>query len=225
MQTLLYARERVCDEKTYHNPLYQSWKVLSGEELVKKCQAGERAALEELIRRYKPMIFNQAYRLTHDSDNAEDVAVETCLHICRRIGTLKSALLLPAWISRILRNTWYDMYRRAQRYPVISLDGLITSKKDEFFNMDEFLFVEVDQKVSPQKCAEENERKSILDQAIAKLSNVQRPLVTLYYGEERTYGEIAEMLRLPIGTVKSRLSRARMALRERLAPQMSYLLD
>ena len=219
MQTRLYARERTFDEKVRHYPLYESWKVLTVDALVKKCQIGERAALEELIRRYMPTIYYQAYSLTHNHDTADDVAAETCLRICRSIGTCKSARLLPAWISSILRNTWYDMHRLAQRRPVISLDGLTKS------NMDEFLLVEANRGASPQKRAEENERKRILDQAIAWLPNFQRPLVTLFYREERTYGEIAEILSLPIGTVKSRLNRARLALRERLAPQMSYLLD
>lgn len=200
--------------------MYTSWKALSNDELIRKCQAGERAALEELLRRYRHSIFKQAYRLTNRRDAADDVVAETYLRICRGIGTFKDAMSLPAWINRIVRNIWLDMLRRTQRRSEASLDVL------EEMSVERCLYpFEVHGGIALQKRVEENERRSILDQAIAALPDYQRIMVALFYGEERTYEEISEMMGIPIGTVKSRLNRARYVLRERLTPQRTAWMD
>lgn len=194
--------------------------ALSDEQLIDKCRVGDRAAFDALIKRYERPIYHLAYRLSGNYDDAHEIAAETFVRIYRAIGTFQCAITLPAWINRIVANVYFDMRRRARRHPAVSLEALIEKTGDSVFASDEGSHVQD----SPHAKAEENERRRILDKAITALPDYQRMMVTLFHNEGRTYEEIAEIMRIPVGTVKSRLNRARLALREMLTPQMSALM-
>lgn len=192
---------------------------LSDEKLIDKCRQGDRAAFDVLIKRYERPIYHLAYRLSGNYDDAHDIAAETFLRIYRAIGTFQCAITLPAWINRIVANVFYDTRRHAHRHPSVSLDALVEKTGDSLMNAD------TKQTASPEGQAEENETRRILGEAIESLPDYQRTMVTLFHSEGRTYEEIADIMAIPVGTVKSRLNRARLALRERLAPQMSALVS
>jgi len=192
---------------------------LSDEKLIDKCRTGDRKAFDVLIKRYERPIYHLAYRLSGNYDDAHDIAAETFLRIYRAIGTFQCAITLPAWINRIVANVFYDTRRHAYRHPAVSLDALVEKTGDSL------LANEKATAKSPHAEAEENERRSILARAVQSLPDYQRMMVTLFHSEGRTYEEIAEIMKIPVGTVKSRLNRARLALRERLAPQMSALVS
>jgi len=192
---------------------------LSDEKLIDKCRTGHRKAFDVLIKRYERPIYHLAYRLSGNYDDAHDIAAETFLRIYRAIGTFQCAITLPAWINRIVANVFYDTRRHAYRHPAVSLDALVEKTGDSL------LANEKATAKSPHAEAEENERRSILARAIQSLPDYQRMMVTLFHSEGRTYEEIADIMKIPVGTVKSRLNRARLALRERLAPQMSALVS
>ena len=192
---------------------------LSDELLVRKCSEGDREAFDALLRRYERPIYHLAYRLAGNHDDAHDIAAEAALRIFRSIGTFRCAITLPAWINRIVANVFYDMRRRQQRHPASSLDALAEKTGGKL------LAAEDSRATSPQMHAEENEKTRILSEAISSLPDYQRTMVKLFHAEGRTYEEIASMMDIPVGTVKSRLNRARLALREMLAPQMSALTN
>jgi RNA polymerase sigma factor, sigma-70 family len=192
---------------------------LPDEKLIEKCRVGNREAFDVLIKRYERPIYHLAYRLSGNYDDAHDIAAETFLRIYRAIGTFQCAITLPAWINRIVANVFYDTRRHAYRHPAVSLDALVEKTGDSL------LANEKNTARSPQAEAEDNERKTILAKAIQSLPDYQRMMVTLFHSEGRTYEEIADIMKIPVGTVKSRLNRARLALRERLAPQMSALMN
>ena len=192
---------------------------LSDEKLIEKCRVGNREAFDVLIKRYERPIYHLAYRLSGNYDDAHDIAAETFLRIYRAIGTFQCAITLPAWINRIVANVFYDTRRHAYRHPAVSLDALVEKTGDSL------LANEKTTARSPHAEAEENEKKTILTRAIQSLPDYQRMMVTLFHSEGRTYEEIADIMKIPVGTVKSRLNRARLALRERLAPQMSALMS
>ena len=127
-------------------------------------------------------------------------------------------MTLPAWINRIVANVFFDMRRRAHRHPAVSLEALSEKTGGAMFAAEDSNWV------SPQAHVEESERKNILNKAIASLPDYQRTMVTLFHTEGRTYEEIADIMRIPVGTVKSRLNRARLALRDMLAPQLPALV-
>ena len=192
---------------------------LSDAEIVRKCAAGDRPAFDVLIRRYERPIYHLAYRLAGNHDDAHDIAAEAFLRIFRSIGTFRCAITLPAWVNRIVANVFYDMKRRQQRHPASSLDALAEKTGGKL------LVAEESGRTSPQKHAEESERSRILSDAISNLPDYQRTMVTLFHSEGRSYEEIASMMSIPVGTVKSRLNRARLALREMLQPQMFALMS
>lgn len=196
-----------------------SLEMLSDELLVRKCSEGDRKAFDVLLRRYERPIYHLAYRLAGNHDDAHDIAAEAAIRIFRSIGTFRCAITLPAWINRIVANVFYDMRRRQQRHPASSLDALADKTGGKM------LAAEDSRATSPELHAEENEKTRILSEAIQALPDYQRTMVTLFHAEGRTYEEIASMMSIPVGTVKSRLNRARLALREMLTPQMSALTN
>jgi len=200
-------------------PSFQQLESLTDEQLVQKSCAGDREAFDALLRRYERPIYHLAYRLAGNHDDAHDIAAEAFLRIYRSLGTFRCAITLPAWINRIVANVFFDMRRRQQRHPATSLDALAEKTGGNV------LAAESTSRTSPQIHAEENEKSRILRSAIAALPDYQRAMVTLFHSEGRTYEEIASMMRVPVGTVKSRLNRARQALREMLTPQMSALMS
>lgn len=193
---------------------------LPDDKLIEKCRVGDSDAFDVLIRRYERSIYHLAYRLAGNYDDAHDIAAETFLRIYRSIHMFHCAITLPAWINRIVVNVFYDTRRHAHRHPAVSLEALVEKTGDAMLAP-----VEDTHKASPESVAEDNERKSILENAIAALPDYQRTMVTLFHNEGRTYEEIADIMRIPVGTVKSRLNRARLALREMLAPQASALMS
>ena len=192
---------------------------LSDEKLIDKCRQGDRAAFDVLIKRYERPIYHLAYRLSGNYDDAHDIAAETFLRIYRAIGTFQCAITLPAWINRIVANVFYDTRRHAHRHPAVSLDALVEKTGDSLLSSESKSIA------SPEGSAEENETKRILGEAIESLPDYQKTMVTLFHSEGRTYEEIADIMAIPVGTVKSRLNRARLALRDRLQPQMSALMS
>jgi len=222
MQTAIYQTSRTSRNPANAGIEYlpiEQLESLSDEKLIDKCRQGDRAAFDVLIKRYERPIYHLAYRLSGNYDDAHDIAAETFLRIYRAIGTFQCAITLPAWINRIVANVFYDTRRHAHRHPSVSLDALVEKTGDSLMNGDSKSIA------SPEGQAEENERKRILGEAIEALPDYQRTMVNLFHAEGRTYEEIADIMAIPVGTVKSRLNRARLALRERLAPQMSALVS
>ena len=188
------------------------------EMLLRKIRSGDGHALESLLRRYKNAICGLAFRLTQNYDDAQEVASETYLRITRYVVNIQNALTLPAWINRIVLNVYLAMRKSSQRKPMKSLDELI-----EMYG-DSVLGAMYDLQTSPELILEAKERTAILNRAIALLSPTHRLLVELYHREQRSYEEIAGELNIPIGTVKSRLNRARSVLKNLLTPHLTALM-
>jgi RNA polymerase sigma-70 factor (ECF subfamily) len=218
-QSALYADSRFLNRasRSQRVPL-ERLASLSDEGLIEYCRQGDRAAIDELLRRYERLIYRLAYRLAQNHDDAQDIASEVFVRIYQAAPGIKHAVTLIAWINRIVINVFYDMRRCAQRRPTVSLDALTEKTGDALLADDD------NTSVSAQEQVEEEERKIILQKAIAALSGEQRTLITLFHSEGRTYEEIARILEIPIGTVKSRLNRGRLALRKLLQPYRTVLL-
>lgn len=192
---------------------------LSDAELVAQCRTNDSRAAEALVARYARYIHSLAYGLARNHDDASDLFSITAIQIIRHIATFERAVTLPAWIKRIVTNAYIDMRRTAERRPAVSLDALVEASGDN-------LLVDNSRpQMSPHQCAERNERGRILDAAIRLLPRAQREMVTLFHTQQESYEDISVRLRVPIGTVKSRLNRARTTLRQSLMPQMSMLVS
>ncbi len=180
--------------------------------LIERCKRGDLAAFNELVKKYEKQVYNFAYRLTGSYDDANDVAQEAFLRVFNAIGGFRGDASFTTWLFRITTNVFLDERKRARAHPHTSLDEQLDLEESSVARQIE------DPSPSPAALTEERERAQILQEAIQSLPEYQRAMVVLYHTQQQSYEEIAEAMDLPIGTVKSRLNRARLALKEKLTP-------
>jgi RNA polymerase sigma-70 factor (ECF subfamily) len=187
--------------------------AVSAEEraLIERCKRGDLAAFNDLVRKYEKQVYNFAYRLTGNYDDANDVAQDAFLRVFNAIGSFRGDSSFSTWLFRITTNVFLDERKKAKAHPQSSLDEYMELGESSVARQIE------DPSPTPEAVLEESERALILQKAVSDLPEYQRAMVTLYHGQQKSYEEIAEIMDLPIGTVKSRLNRARLALKEKLS--------
>jgi RNA polymerase sigma-70 factor (ECF subfamily) len=180
---------------------------------VHRLKANEDAAYDELVRVYHASIFHVAYRMLGDSAEASDVSQEIFLKVFRNINGFKGEAALKTWIFRIAfseilnRLRWW---KRRHRYATVSLDD------DQNGNGNGNGYRVSDSKPTPEQALESKEQEQAIQAALGKLSSDHRSIIILRDIEGFSYGEIADVLGVSVGTVKSRLARARADLRKTL---------
>jgi RNA polymerase sigma-70 factor (ECF subfamily) len=189
------------------------------EQLIARYRSGDSEALNLLILRHRGRIYNLAYRLAGNREDAEDITSETFLRLCLRMHSIQNALSLTAWINRVVANVYIDMFRRSRRFPAISLDAL--PERAESFVLQATCYSQY----APELKVEAAEFKVVYEKAVAALPRSLRPVLVLYHDSGWSYEEIAEALQIPLGTVKSRLNSARMKLRDLLGPYRSGMMN
>lgn len=179
--------------------------------LIEKAQNGDRSALNELIRKHQERAYQYAYRLTRNSEVASDVVADAFVRINNALKNFKGNSAFTTWMYRIITNCYLDQRKREKGKGNVSLDsGFQVDDEDVTRDVE-------DPGRTPDELVERNQREALLHRALAKLPDHQRSMIVMYHAEQLAYEEIAEALDLPIGTVKSRLNRARLSLRELLA--------
>ncbi|MFM8275111.1 MAG: sigma-70 family RNA polymerase sigma factor [Gemmata sp.] len=174
--------------------------------LIADCLGGRRDAFGELVSRYQARLYNSALRLVHSPEDAADVVQDTFLNAYQALHTFKGDAEFFTWLYRIAFNTAISLKRKKR--PVVSLEshtretGLDPDDPSDY--------------VKPNSALERNEDERHLHEAIAKLSAEHRDVLVLKDLEGMKYEQIAEILGVPIGTVRSRLHRARLDLRDLL---------
>jgi len=180
----------------------------SDAELARQALAGSETAYRDLVARYATPAVNFVYRFVRDRSLAEDLAQEGFLRVYQRLGTYDPERKFSSWFFQVLRNITID-YLRVNRLPTASLDEL----QDESGRQ-----AAVDRdSVSPEQAAQQGELAVAMAAALARIRPEYRECVVLRYQEGLTHPEIAEILRLPPGTVKTYLHRARKELADLLA--------
>lgn len=181
--------------------------------LIDRCKEGEIAAFDELIRRYEKRVFSFAYRISGNHDDASDVTQEAFIRVFNSIKTFRGDANFTTWIYQIVKNVYLDSRKKAKSHRLTSLDEYIDLDENSVTRQIE------DEGPSPLEIVEQKEREMIVQRAIDALPDYQRIIVSLYHMQHQSYEEIADILQLPIGTVKSRLNRARLALLEKLGAE------
>ena len=180
----------------------------SDAELARDALAGSEAAYRDLVARYATPAVNFIYRLIRDRALAEDLAQEGFLRVYQRLSTYDSQRKFSSWFFQVLRNITID-YLRVNRVPTASLDEL----EEEGHRG-----AAVDREsASPEQAAQQGELAQAMSAALSRLRPEYREVVVLRYQEGLTHPEIAGILGLPSGTVKTYLHRARKELAEILA--------
>lgn len=172
---------------------------------------GDKAAFERLVRKYEKYVYTTVYAVVRNREDAFDVSQEVFLKLYHSIGSFKGESSFSSWLYRIARNGALDFLRRGKKHSAISLDY-----EDEDGNRYILQLPDMDPAGDPEHRLLKNERKKILYDAMDELSDEHREILLLRDINGLTYDEIAVRLKLEVGTVKSRLFRAREALRKKL---------
>jgi len=174
-----------------------------GAELVRRCRAGDGAAWEEIVQNYTRRIYNLAYRFTSRADSAEDLTQEVFIRVYRSLEQYNPKQGdLQNWLMRLARNLVIDDYRKRQRAP-----------QDEA--ADDLEVHQYHLRAAGSSAQREMERRELgaqVQAGIDKLSPDLRTCVILRDIEELSYQEIVDLLKIPEGTVKSRINRGRIEL-------------
>ena len=157
-------------------------------------QGSRQATIEELVTQYAQMVFRYAYRLSGSMVDAEDLTQETFLLAAKSIHQLENPARAQGWLLAITRNAFL---RQRRLHPVVLLEDAAATPVESSMESD---------------TADEE----MLQIAVQSLPEEQRVMVLMFYFEDMSYKEIAQQLGVPIGTVMSRLSRAKAALRKKL---------
>ena len=173
------------------------------------------AAFEELLGRHMRSIYRVAYRLAGNADDAEDLMQEAVAEAFRAFDRYQPGTYFDRWVYRIMRRTHIDWLRRRGRRPEVSLDAPTAGDGDPL--LARFGDVEAD----PQHLTEARDLDGPIQAALDGLPPEFRTVVVLADIEGLSYDEIAAAAACPVGTVRSRLHRAREALRDALRPYLS----
>ena len=173
--------------------------------LVKQSLKGSHEAFEELVLKYEKSIYNIAYHYLLDREQALDITQETFLQAYQALKSLKDQGAFGAWLKRICRNKCLDYLRK---------------NKEQALSLEEILSAEVPmaklpaEEMTPEKSISQKENVAVLEQLLKNLPKEYREVLILRAFEEYSYEEIAQATNAPLGTVKSRIFRAKKILKE-----------
>jgi len=177
--------------------------------LVASILAGETDQFAELVRRYEKRIVNYIYRITHRYEDAHDLAQEVFVKIYMALDRYDPKYQFSTWIFRIAQNSAIDTVRK--KTPIEESLTRVDPREGEERKRE--LPADV---VSPYRALQNKEMSSAIEEAIEELPEDYRELIQLRHFGELSYEEIATMKKMPLGTVKNKLFRARNLLKERL---------
>jgi RNA polymerase sigma-70 factor (ECF subfamily) len=190
------------------------WVRLTDQEVVLLARSGREAAYRELVRRYERPVFALLFRMVRDRELAEDLAQETFIKALNAIDSYRPEFKFSSWIFKIANNAAIDHLRRRE-LDTLSLDGSPHAETPEAMQATA-LQIGARQE-SPLDAVEARELGGAIEAAIGRLRPEYRSCILLRHVEGRAYEEIAEILNLPLGTVKTYIHRARNELRLALA--------
>jgi RNA polymerase sigma-70 factor (ECF subfamily) len=173
-------------------------------QLIASAQNGDLSAFNRLVLQHQGVAYNVAYRIMGDPDRAADATQDAFIKAYKALSRFRGKHFKP-WLLRIVTNTCYDYLRAAKRKPASSLD-------DDQFNKEHTLRLH-DPGEGPEKRLERQELNHVIQQSIYRLSDDHRAVIVLVDIQGLSYEDAAQVLDISLGTVKSRISRARAHLR------------
>jgi RNA polymerase sigma-70 factor, ECF subfamily len=182
--------------------------VLDDERLLEGLRASSDAAYEELLARFQQPVYNIVYRMLNDPNDTNDVVQEVFFKVFRRVRSFRGDSTLKTWIYRIAVNEACNRRRYFQRH--LRLEVEMDRESENGWTLQETIATD---DRSPYEQMLNHERHELLEQALAGINPVYRAALVLREIEELSYEEIADILQVALGTVKSRILRGREALR------------
>ena len=169
--------------------------------LISRARGGDRDAFGALVEQYRDNVYRLAYRMCGNAYDADEAAQEAFVAAWRALPNFRGDAKFSTWLYRLTTNAAIDVMRREKRHQTVG-DGEMVDLADDAD--------------SPQETVERTEQQEAVQKALATLSEEYREVLLLRYMEELDYAEIADVLQLPSGTVKSRINRAKAALKTAL---------
>jgi RNA polymerase sigma-70 factor (ECF subfamily) len=193
---------------------------LAERQIIERAQRGEVSAFNLLVERYQTLAYGLALRMVGEPEAAADVTQDAFFAAYRNIGSYRGSTF-RSWLLRIVANGCYDYFRARKRRPSTSLEALRESgeSSDEGANDAALGEAGADSTWDPDRVALRRETISSIETALRELPIEQRLAVTLSDIQGLDYEEVARVMGIPLGTVKSRIARARDRLRHLLTPR------
>ncbi len=184
--------------------------------LLTKARKGDIQAFEELTSSYYGKVLNICYRMLNNSEDASEQAQEAFIKAFRYIKDFKGNCSISTWLYRIATNVCLDYLRKNKNKKFISIEQ---NTFDDLKIKDSL----VSNKPGPEKVAEVNAQRKAINEALSKMNEKNRMIIVLRDFNCFSYEEIGEIIKAPVGTVKSRISRARSELRDLLCKEKEHL--
>ena len=175
--------------------------------LIKKCFDGDLKSFEKLISKYEKNAFAIALRYLGDYDDASDVTQDALIKVYKNISKFRFESSFTTWLYRIVINTSKDFLKKRGNQKIISIEDSMIDIPSE------------NKKDNPEEHAEEKEVKNKVNEALQNINEENRVVVVLKDIQGFTYDEISDILQIPIGTVRSRISRGRAMLKKEILRQ------
>ena len=177
--------------------------------LIKAALKGDQNSYRGLMKKYHDQVYNLLYRMVHDKDEVEDLTQEAFIKAFNSLQHFNEEFAFSTWLYKIATNNCID-YIRKRKLATFSIDKPLESKDGEFS------FEIPDSTYEPDKTLIARQRTKILEEAVNALPEKYRTVILMRHTEDKHYQEIADELRLPLGTVKAHIFRAREILYKRL---------
>ena len=177
--------------------------------LVRRVQAGDSEAFEELVRRYERKVYNITYRLMGNEQDASEALQDAFLRAYRFIGKFQFKSSFFTWLYRIATNVSLSKLRKREKVDIVSIDQPVNEAGDLAFEIP-------DVKYGPEKLMQQRELRAAIQKAVDELADDYREVVVLRDLEGLSNEEVSNVLHLSVAAVKSRLHRGRLVLREKL---------
>ena len=181
--------------------------------LIKKCKRGDRRAFDEIMALHEKQVYGFTLSLLKNKDyeEASDITIEAFVRAFKAIANFRNDCSFSSWLFTIAKNVYIDRLKINKKFEFASIDSDIETDEGNIQREIE------DEALTPEEVVENEERSKEIWAIVDTLPEIQSTPIKLYFQEGLGYEEIAEKLNVPVGTVKSRINRAKAALEEKLA--------
>jgi len=180
--------------------------------IIRRCQEGDTSSFDLLVKQYYALVYNSAYRIMGNREQAADATQQAFIRAFRSLKSFRGEATFSTWLYRIVTNVCLDQMRQQPH----GLVGLTFTDDEGEQQQRPLPAADAD----PSDTTIQHQRQRLVHEALGQLAPQHRIVLVLYDLNGLSYEEIAAILQVPLGTVKSRLNRARHALKEKLAPHL-----
>ncbi len=182
---------------------------------IKAALKGDQVSYRAIMKKYHDQVYNLLYRMVHDKDEVEDLTQEAFIKAFNSLKNFNEEFAFSTWLHKIATNNCID-YIRKRKLQTFSIDKPLESKDGEYsFEIPDSTYI-------PDKTLIAGQRSKILEDAVNSLPEKYRQVILMRHTEDKDYQEIADELKLPLGTVKAHIFRARDMLYRRLKKKIHH---